>query len=91
MAERQHHHLDADLELRAIDLLMVLVRHDRAVREVDFVRRAVDRLHGNLVFLQGGHGPDNLELLMGRRGTDGHHQRNRDQPGPHRTTIIRPS
>ncbi len=72
----------------AIDLLVVLVGDDRAVGEINFVSRAVDRLDRDLVFLEGGHRAHDLELLVGANGGDGGSQGNGDQPGTHVTTII---
>ena len=79
-----------DLQFRPIELLVVLVGDDRAVRKVDLVGRAVDRLDGDFVRLHVDDGADDLELLVGghRDGRDQRNRRSTSNASPHYNPAI---
>ena len=88
VAEGKDDHPFADLDVRAIDLLVVLVGDDRTVGEINLVCRAVDRLDRDFILLDVHDRADNLEFFVGARRGDGGGECNGDQPATHVTTII---
>ena len=76
--------LSPGFSCRLIDLLVVPVGDDRAVKHVDLVGRAVDRLDGDLVRLHGHDVPTILNFSWADATVaDDGDERSRDQPGTH--------